>query len=581
MFSENVHVVTHPLVSHKLTILRDKDTATKDFRELVSEIGMLLTYEATRDLPLVDKEVETPICKTMAPTIRGKKFAVVPILRAGLGLVEGVLRMVPSARVGHIGLYRNEDTLEPVKYFCKMPKDVAERDVLIVDPMLATSWTKNDDGTVWVFQLREDVTFHDGSAMTAQQVVRSFQRAMDLGQGGAYIWDAVLESNGGKVEATGDYEVTITCGYPCAIDLVVSAGYAAYIMSDSVADQTTEWFNEGHDGGSGPYMITQATGDSVVLKAYEGYRGGWQENQYKNVMIRQVSESSARRQMLETGECQLSSQFSATDLEALKAQTDKVYTYQSETFNNVIMFLNTATEPCSNADFRRAMAYAFPYEETVNEIMNGNAKQSVGTVPSSLWGHSDSIPQYTCDMAKAKEYLDKSGVNTDGLKLTVTYMNGYDEYASALQLYQVNLKQLGIQLELRSMEWDQQWAQAQNTNPADRQDMFVFIWWPDYADPVSWFQSLLHSEDQIVYNLSYLNDPELDATIDEAIALTVTDRDAAQANYVKAQQIVADNAYILNLYDQMHTFVVSNTIQGVSENPSYSNAIQYYNITTK
>ena len=450
-----------------------------------------------------------------------------------------------------------------------------------VDPMLATSWTKNDDGTVWVFQLREDVTFHDGSAMTAQQVVRSFQRAMDLGQGGAYIWDAVLESNGGKVEATGDYEVTITCGYPCAIDLVVSAGYAAYIMSDSVADQTTEWFNEGHDGGSGPYMITQATGDSVVLKAYEGYRGGWQENQYKNVMIRQVSESSARRQMLETGECQLSSQFSATDLEALKAQTDKVYTYQSETFNNVIMFLNTATEPCSNADFRRAMAYAFPYEETVNEIMNGNAKQSVGTVPSSLWGHSDSIPQYTCDMAKAKEYLDKSGVNTDGLKLTVTYMNGYDEYASALQLYQENLKQLGIQLELRSMEWDQQWAQAQNTNPADRQDMFVFIWWPDYADPVSWFQSLLHSEDQIVYNLSYLNDPELDATIDEAIALTVTDRDAAQANYVKAQQIVADNAYILNLYDQMHTFVVSNTIQGVSENPSYSNAIQYYNITTK
>ena len=138
MFSENVHVVTHPLVSHKLTILRDKDTATKDFRELVSEIGMLLTYEATRDLPLDEKEVETPICKTMAPTLKGKKFAVVPILRAGLGLVEGVLRMVPSARVGHIGMYRNEETLEPVKYFCKMPKDIAERDVLIVDPMLAT-----------------------------------------------------------------------------------------------------------------------------------------------------------------------------------------------------------------------------------------------------------------------------------------------------------------------------------------------------------------------------------------------------------------------------------------------------------
>ena len=135
MFSEKVHVVNHPLLSHKLTILRDKNTSTKDFRELVSEIGMLLTYEATRDLPLELKEVETPICKTMAPTLKGKKFAVVPILRAGLGLVEGVLRMVPSARVGHIGMYRNEETL---KYFCKMPKDIAERDILIVDPMLAT-----------------------------------------------------------------------------------------------------------------------------------------------------------------------------------------------------------------------------------------------------------------------------------------------------------------------------------------------------------------------------------------------------------------------------------------------------------
>lgn len=138
MFDQNIHIVDHPLLAHKMTILRDKDTSTKDFRELVSEIGMLLTYEATRDLPLTEKEVETPLCKTMAPTLKGKKFAVVPILRAGLGLVEGVLRMVPSARVGHIGLYRNEETLEPVKYFCKMPKDIAERDVLIVDPMLAT-----------------------------------------------------------------------------------------------------------------------------------------------------------------------------------------------------------------------------------------------------------------------------------------------------------------------------------------------------------------------------------------------------------------------------------------------------------
>ena len=136
--SGKVHVMDHPLVAHKLTILRDKDTSVKDFREIVSEIGMLITYEATRDLPLTEKEVETPICKTVAPTLKGKKFAVVPILRAGLGLVDGVLRMVPSARVGHIGMFRDEETLEPHVYFCKLPKDVAERDIMVVDPMLAT-----------------------------------------------------------------------------------------------------------------------------------------------------------------------------------------------------------------------------------------------------------------------------------------------------------------------------------------------------------------------------------------------------------------------------------------------------------
>ena len=136
--NEKVHVVDHPLLAHKLTILRDKNTSTKDFREIVSEIGMLLTYEATRDLPLTTKKIETPICEMEAPILKGKKFAVVPILRAGLGLVDGVLRMVPSARVGHLGMYRDEETMAPVQYFCKMPRDIAERDVLIVDPMLAT-----------------------------------------------------------------------------------------------------------------------------------------------------------------------------------------------------------------------------------------------------------------------------------------------------------------------------------------------------------------------------------------------------------------------------------------------------------
>ena len=135
---EMVHVLDHPLLQHKLSVLRDKNTGDKDFREIVSEIAVLMCYEATRDLPLQEVEIETPVAKTTARQIAGKKMAIVPILRAGLGMVEGILTLVPLAKVGHVGLFRDPETLEPVKYYCKMPSDIAERDVIILDPMLAT-----------------------------------------------------------------------------------------------------------------------------------------------------------------------------------------------------------------------------------------------------------------------------------------------------------------------------------------------------------------------------------------------------------------------------------------------------------
>ena len=133
-----VMIMDHPLIQHKIGIIRRQETGSKDFRQLISEIAMLMCYEATRDLKLTDVEIETPISKMTAKELAGKKLAVVPILRAGLGMVDGMLSMIPAAKVGHIGLYRNEETLEPVEYYCKLPKDCAEREVFVVDPMLAT-----------------------------------------------------------------------------------------------------------------------------------------------------------------------------------------------------------------------------------------------------------------------------------------------------------------------------------------------------------------------------------------------------------------------------------------------------------
>ena len=133
-----VTVINHPLIQHKLTIMRMKETSTKDFRELLEEIAMLMCYEVTRDLPMEEVDIETPICKCKSKMISGKKLGIVPILRAGLGMVDGFVNLIPACRVGHIGLYRDPETHQPVEYYCKLPPDIQERELIVVDPMLAT-----------------------------------------------------------------------------------------------------------------------------------------------------------------------------------------------------------------------------------------------------------------------------------------------------------------------------------------------------------------------------------------------------------------------------------------------------------
>ena len=139
-----VHIIDHPMIQHKLTIMRDKETGSKDFRQLLEEISLLMGYEVTRDLPLEDVEIETPLCKMTSQKVSGRTLAIVPILRAGMGMVRGLTTLVPVAKVGHIGLYRNEKTHEPVVYYCKLPEDINRRYVIVTDPMLATGGSASD-----------------------------------------------------------------------------------------------------------------------------------------------------------------------------------------------------------------------------------------------------------------------------------------------------------------------------------------------------------------------------------------------------------------------------------------------------
>lgn len=136
--------ISHPLILHKLALIRDKKTGSKDFRELVDEVSMLMAYEVTRDIQVETVTIETPVCTTKCKMLSGKKIAIVPILRAGLGMVDGMLKLIPAAKVGHIGLYRDEETLQPVEYFCKLPQDIQDRDIIVTDPMLATGGSAID-----------------------------------------------------------------------------------------------------------------------------------------------------------------------------------------------------------------------------------------------------------------------------------------------------------------------------------------------------------------------------------------------------------------------------------------------------
>ncbi len=197
-----VVIMDHPLIQHKIGYIRRKDTGTKDFRQTISEIAMLLCYEATRELKLADVEIETPICRTTAKELRGKKLAIVPILRAGLGMVDGMLTMIPAAKVGHIGLYRDPETLNPVEYYCKLPADCAEREVFVVDPMLATGGSSS--AAIKMLKDRGCKNIHFMCIIAAPEGIAKMQKEcpdVDIYTGAL---DEKLDSHGYIVPGLGD-----------------------------------------------------------------------------------------------------------------------------------------------------------------------------------------------------------------------------------------------------------------------------------------------------------------------------------------------------------------------------------------
>lgn len=440
-----------------------------------------------------------------------------------------------------------------------------------VQPLLAESWTTSDDGTKWTFKIREDVVFHDGEELDGEAVKKSIDRTMEMKMGASFVWDSVK-----SISVPDKYTVEFELNYAAPIDLIASGSYAAFIMSPAAMEKDSQWFNEGNDAGTGPYRIQKLTkGEEIILVKFDDYWKGWKDNQYTNVIIKKVSEGSARRQLLEKGDAQIAAAFSVTDLKALR-QNSAVVVQDADTWRNVIGFFNTQKKPLDNSDFRRALSYAFPYDETIDEVKEGLASQSYGLIPNGLWGHDESLPQYEFDLDKSKEYLDKSGVDTNGLKLEMTFTSGTEAYRNFAQLFKINLQKIGVDLEIREMNWDNVWEKSKNPKPEDRQDILVMNWWPDYASPLSWVQSLIKSEEGVLFNLSYIKDEDLDNKIADFEEYTSTNREKAQELIIDIQKEAIDKAYFLNIYDDKTSWVTDKHFKGFESNPAYEYVVFFY-----
>jgi len=447
----------------------------------------------------------------------------------------------------------------------------------VLSPALATSWESSEDGMTWTFHLREGVKFHDGTDFNAEAVEHSVERTINLGLGAAFVWDAVED-----VVVIDDYTVEFTLGYPTPLDLVASSGYGAWIFSptctEAQGENASEWFNEGHDCGSGPYMIeSREKGTRLVMTRFDDYWGGWKEGQFHKIVFDINPDVVVQQQMLEAGEADAAYDLPRENFATLDARDD-VTVYVNPSFINLLGLYNMKKEPTNNKLVRQALSYAFPYQQFIEIAMVGQATQAYGPVPVGMWGFSEDLFQYTYDLDKARELLAEAGYPEGGFDLLLTFATGDMDEQQVGELWKAELAKLGINLEVRAMEWEPQWDFAMS-DPLAAQDILLFYWWPDYVTPYTYLFNMFHCEEEILFNLGYYCDSEADELMDTANELAATDRAESERLFIEAQEILIDDAAAAFLYDRANNAELRSDIKGFVDNPAYPHIIFVYQLT--
>jgi peptide/nickel transport system substrate-binding protein len=447
-----------------------------------------------------------------------------------------------------------------------------------VVPLLATSWESNDDGTEWTFTVRDDVTFHSGRPMTSEDVKASIERTMEIGGGAAYIWGAVK-----SIDTPDPTTVTFTLRYSAPLDLIASADYGAYIFDTQAAGgkDLAKWFADGNEAGTGPYMLDswdQGADVELRLTAFPDYWGGWDDARYQNVIFRVVPEATTAAQLLRSGEVTWAQRLNPQLWESFQDDPNTTTT-STASWQTLLAMLNTADGPLADRKVRQAVMAGIDYEG-VMQALQGGAEPLSGVVPPGLWGHVEDLYP-TRDPDQAVSLLQEAGHGPDGepIDLELTYVSGDSDEQVVGTLMKSNLADLNVNVDVRGMQWTAQWAKGKSANVEDRQDIFLFYWWPDYADPYSWFINLFHTEDPPFFNLSYYSNPRLDSEMEEAERLAASDRERSTQMFEDMQVTLFEEAPAISMYTQTYQRAMSNSFGGYVDNPAYPNVVFVYDLT--
>ena len=443
----------------------------------------------------------------------------------------------------------------------------------VLSPKLAVSWEASEDSLTWTFNLRDGVSFHDGAALNAAAVKKALDRTIEMGQGAAYIFDPI-----DSIEAIDDLTVQFNLSYSAPLDLILSAGYAAWIMSPSAADQDSAWFNDGNGAGTGPYLIaSNEPGQRMVLQAYADYWGGWEDGQFDTIVFEIAEDTTVLEQMIRSGDADFTYSLPYDNYGPL-AEADGVNVDVTPSFQNLLILLNTVKEPTNDTLIRQALSYSFPYDDVVSSLYAGLGSQARGPIPANMWGHGADLAQYSHDLDKARELLAEAGHPDGGFSVVYTHAAGDLDEQQVGELWRSNLAELGIDLEIRGLAWEAQWDMAIN-DPATAQDGFAFYWWPDWITPYSFLFPMFHSEDEPFFNLGYYANSDFDSLIDTASEISGTDRDAAESMFIQSQQMLVDDAAAIFVVDIPDIHVVRSDVNGYVNNSAYAHIVFFYDLT--